>query len=68
MDIKTEIKTLIDAETNHKKLERVRNVLLDMSTEQVLRDKLLNRASLAEKDIQEGRVYSREEIESRLNL
>lgn len=67
MDIKTELRTLIENETDTNILEAIKVLLKKSSLNPVLKDKLTSRALKAEKDIRSGRVMDRKEIEQKLN-
>lgn len=54
---------MIENEDDFKLLESIKTLLLKSSLDPVLKEKLASRALKAEKDIQAGRLYSREELE-----
>ena len=67
IDIKTELRTLIENETDNSILEAIKTLLQKSSLNPVLKEKLTSRALKSEKDIAAGRVMSREELEQKLN-
>ncbi|WP_373520657.1 hypothetical protein [Aquiflexum sp.] len=66
-DIKQELRTLIDNENDLRVLEAIRTLLVKTGLDPVLKEKLTSRALKAEEDIKAGRVFTREEIEKKLN-
>jgi len=67
VDIKTELHTLIDNETDKSILEAIGTLLKKSTLDSTLKVKLTSRALKAEQDILAGRVMDRKELESRLN-
>ncbi len=66
-DIKTELRELIDKESDNSILEAIRTLLIKSKLNPVLKEKLTSRALKAEEDIKAGRVMNRKELELRLN-
>ncbi|MCH7413696.1 hypothetical protein MM213_09380 [Belliella sp. R4-6] len=66
INIKEEIRSLIEKENDHHVLELIKNLLTKSSLEPILKEKLTSRALNAEKNIREGEVYTREEVEKKL--
>ena len=67
VDIKTELRTLIDQENDLTVLEAIKTLLQKAGLNPKLREKLTSRALKAEQDIAEGRVMDRAELEKKLN-
>lgn len=67
IDIKTELLTLIENETDNGILESIKAMLQKSSLNPELKEKLSSRALKSEEDIAAGRVMSREELEEKLN-
>ena len=67
VDIKTELRTLIDQEHDLTVLEAIKTLLQKAGLDAKLREKLTSRALKAEQDIAEGRVMDRAELEKKLN-
>ena len=67
IDIKTELRTLIENETDNSILEAIKTLLKKSSLDPVLKEKLTSRALRSEEDIAAGRVMDRAELEQRLN-
>ena len=67
VDIKTELRELIEKETDSSILEAIKTLLKKSSLNPTLKEKLTSRALKAEEDISAGRLMNREEIESKLN-
>ncbi|MEX2512506.1 MAG: hypothetical protein WD398_06345 [Cyclobacteriaceae bacterium] len=67
LDIKKELRTLIDKENDLHVLEVVKTLLVKSSLDPILKEKLTSRALKAEEDINAGRVYTREEFEKKLD-
>jgi len=65
-DIKTELRSLIEKETDTSILEAIKTLLKKSSLSSTLKEKLTSRALKAEKDISAGRLMDRKEIEIRL--
>jgi len=66
-DIKSELRELIEKETDKSILEAIKILLKKSSLNPILKEKLTSRALKAEEDILEGRFMDRKEIELRLN-
>lgn len=66
-DIKTELRELIDKESDNSILEAIRTLLKKTRLNPILKEKLTSRALKAEEDIKAGRVMNREELELRLD-
>ena len=67
VNIKLELRTLIDQETDLNVLEAIKTLLQKAGLDSNLREKLTSRALKAEQDIVEGRVMNRQELEQKLN-
>jgi hypothetical protein len=67
IDLKQELKTLIEKENDLHILEAIKTILVKSSLDPVLKEKLTSRALKAEEDIRAGRVYTREEFEKKLD-
>tara|TARA_R110002096_G_scaffold400534_4_gene597161 strand:+ start:948 stop:1184 length:237 start_codon:yes stop_codon:yes gene_type:complete len=67
IDIKKELRTLIEQENNLHVLEEIKTLLVKSSLDPNLREKLTSRALKAEEDIKAGKVYTREEFEKKLD-
>lgn len=67
IDIKTELRALIDKETDSNILDAIRTLLKKTSLNPMLKEKLTSRALKAEEDISAGRVMDRKELEHKLN-
>lgn len=67
IDIKQELKTLIEKEKDLHILEAIKTLLVKTSLDSILKEKLTSRALKAEEDIQAGRVYTRKELEIKLD-
>lgn len=61
-DLKSELKLLIDKESDPQILTAIKKILKKTNSEQKLKEKLVSRAEKSEKDIKEGNVYKREEV------
>lgn len=66
VDIKTELRELIEKETDISILEAIKILLEKSSLNPTLKEKLTFRALKAEEDISEGRLLNRQEVESKL--
>jgi len=66
-DIKQELKTLIEKEKDLHVLEAIKTLLVKSSLDPTLKEKLTSRALKAEEDIQAGKVYTRKELEKKLD-
>lgn len=67
IDIKTELRELIDKESDNSILEAIRTLLKKTKLNPILKEKLTSRALKAEEDIKAGRVMDRKKLEFRLN-
>ena len=67
VDIKQELRSLIDQEKDLHILEAIKTLLQKSSLNPVLKEKLTSRALKSEKDIKEGKVYTRAEMEKKLD-
>jgi hypothetical protein len=67
LEIKEELRTLIEKENDLKVLETIKGLLVKSSLDPILKEKLTSRAKKAEEDIKAGRVYTREEFERKLD-
>lgn len=67
VDIKQELRSLIDQENDLHILEAIKTLLQKSSLDPVLKEKLTSRALKSEKDIREGNVYTRAELEQKLD-
>jgi hypothetical protein len=66
-DIKTELKSLIDQETNLRLLETVKALFKQRDFDPSIEKEMISRALESEQDIKEGKVYTIDEAESELN-
>lgn len=66
VDIKTELRELIEKETDSSILEAIRTLLKKSSLNPTLKEKLTVRALKAEEDIATGRLINRNDLESSL--
>lgn len=66
IEIKQELRTLIEKENDPQVLEAIKTLLVKSSLNPVLKEKLTSRALKAEEDIRAGSVYTREELEKKL--
>lgn len=66
-DIRQELRTLIEKEQDRLVLEAIKTLLVKSSLNPILKEKLTSRALKAEVDIRNGRVYTREEFEKKLD-
>lgn len=67
VEIKTELKNMIENETDLAVLEAVKTLLQRTQSSTILKEKLSSRAFKAQSDIEEGRVFDRTEMNKRLN-
>lgn len=67
VDIKQELRSLIDQEKDLHILEAIKTLLQKSSLNPILKEKLTSRALKSEKDIKEGNIYTREEMEKKLD-
>lgn len=67
IDIKTELKSLIDQETNLSLLETVKALFKQKDFDPSIEKELISRALESEQDIKEGKVYTIDEADSELN-
>jgi hypothetical protein len=67
VDIKQELRSLIDQEKDLHILEAIKTLLQKSSLNPVLKEKLTSRALQSEKNIKEGNVYTRAEMEEKLD-
>lgn len=67
VDIKTELRTLIEKENDQNVLEAVKTLLEKSSLDPLLKEKLTRRALKSEDDIAAGRVMERKELEKKLD-
>ncbi|WP_439484207.1 hypothetical protein [Cyclobacterium plantarum] len=67
IDIKQELRTLIEKENDLHVLEAIKTLLIKSSLDPVLKERLTSRALKAEEDIRTGNVYTREELEKKLD-
>jgi hypothetical protein len=65
IEIKTELQQMIERETDVSVLEAIRTILQKTSLNPILKEKLAERALKSERDIAEGRLLSKEEIQQR---
>lgn len=66
MDIKEELWNLIEKEDDLHISQAIKTLLVKFSLDPLLKNKLASRALKAEEDIKAGRVYTREELETKL--
>jgi len=62
VEIKTELRQMIENETDISILEAIRTILLKTGLNPVLKEKLTMRALKSEDDIKQGRVFDKEEV------
>ncbi len=67
IDIKTELKSLIDQETNLILLETVKALFKQKDFDPSIEKEMISRALESEQDIKEGKVYTIDEADSELN-
>jgi hypothetical protein len=67
MEIKTELKNLIEQENDPGVLKAIRTLLKKTRIDSRLKDTLTSRALKSDEDIKEGRLLSREEMERETN-
>ena len=65
IDIKSELKKLIESENDLSLLESIRTILQKTRLDKTLQSKLTTRALKSEEDIKEGKILTREEVEKR---
>lgn len=65
-ELKSELKNLIENESDPQILTAVKVLLKKSHSEQKLKEKLTSRALKSEKNIKEGKVLDRKEVERRL--
>lgn len=65
IEIKTELQQMFEKENDIRILEAIRTILQKTSLNPMLKEKLTERALKSERDIIEGRLLSKEEIEQR---
>lgn len=66
MDIKDELRLLIEGETDYHILEAIRTLLRKTTLDPILKQKLSSRALKAEQDIKEGKLFEGAEVDARL--
>lgn len=67
VDIKQELRLLIDMEEDLNVLEAIKTLLKRSSLDPSLKEKLTSRALKSEEDIEKGNVFTRKEVEKKLN-
>lgn len=67
INIKEEIRSLIEKENDRHVLEVIKNLLTKSNLDPILKEKLTSRALKAERDIGDGNVFTREELEKKLD-
>lgn len=67
INIKTELKSLIDQETNLSLLETVKALLEQRDIDPSIEKEMITRVLKSEQDIKEGKVYTIDEAESELD-
>ncbi|GAB5522165.1 MAG: hypothetical protein Roseis2KO_00370 [Roseivirga sp.] len=66
-EIKSEIRQLIEAESDLSVLETVKAMLTQANeSESILEKKLISRALKAKENVEKNQVYTREEVDNRL--
>ncbi len=65
LDIRVELKKMIDQEVNDNVLEAIKTLLSKSTLDKTLKDKLSSRALKSEEDIQNGNVYSLAEMKAK---
>ena len=63
VEIKTELQQMIEREKDLSILEAIRTILQKTNLNPILKEKFTERAMKSEKDITEGRLLSKEEIQ-----
>ncbi len=66
-NIKIELQELLAKENDLNVLEAIRSILIRTNLDPVLKAKLSLRALNAERNIQEGKVFNRKDVEQRIN-
>lgn len=66
-DIKTKLKDLIEQESDPNVLDAVDAIFAQKDFDPLIQKEMISRALKSEKDIKEGKVYTIEEAETRLN-
>jgi hypothetical protein len=61
IEIKSELQQMIEREMDMRVLEAIRTILQKTSLDPLLKEKLTKRALQSEKDIERGKLYSKEE-------
>ena len=67
IDIKTELKSLIEQETDLRVLEAVKALFTQKELDPTIEKEMISRVLKSEQDIKEGKLYTIEEAESRIN-
>lgn len=66
-EIKTEIRELIEAESDLNVLEKIRTLLTQTpQSESILEKKLISRALKSKENVEKNQVFTREEVDKRL--
>lgn len=66
-DIKSELKNLIDQETNLSVLETIKALFTQRDFDPSIEKEMISRALESEQDIKEGKVYNVDEAETKLD-
>jgi len=66
-DIRTELKDLIDQETNLSLLEAIKALFTQEHVDPSVEKEMISRALRSEQDIKEGKTFTIEEAEARLD-
>ncbi|MEQ8424579.1 MAG: hypothetical protein RIA63_07700 [Cyclobacteriaceae bacterium] len=67
LKLKTQLREMIERETDLSVLEAIRIILQKTSLDPVLKEKLSSRALKSEGDIKANRIFNREEVAHRTN-
>lgn len=65
-DLRLELKSLIDNETDPQILKAVRTLLQKSALDPLLKEKLTSRAKQSEENIKKGNTFQREDFEKKL--
>lgn len=68
LDIRLELKGLIDKETDVNLLETVKELLTHKNLDPSIEKEMTTRVLLSERDIKEGKVYEIDQAEKMLNM
>ena len=68
LDIKSEIKNILEQVNDVDILEAVKTILLKSSLDPVLKDKLSKRAMQSESDIKQNKLFGRDEVAEKTKM